>query len=578
MTTEPQKFSGKLFYICKIKSQQMKKIQSFLVKLTIRPFAVPVFFIGGMLLLLASCVKDYFDLDKIADSKWTPSLALPMVYSSLSINDLIKVSNSESLFQIDPNNFVTLVYKGNLFSLRGNELIVIPDNSVQQNISPTTVDIPSVPSGATYTVNSTQVVDFNTGGQTLIDSLFYKSGTLQIEIYTDIQHDVQILLTIPDAKKSGTPFSQIINVNYGTSMPVLTTVDLSGYVFDMTLGGSSQNQFNVNYTVTINGIAGNPLYTYNYFLVTSTFKDSKFDKIFGYIGQQLLSPNIDTVSIGLFSNTEGIGTFTLVDAKIKTIISNSYGIPILANFSLLEGYRPGAGTFPVTGSGIPNPLPLPSPSISQIGQVLKDSFELNNTNSNAVQLVNFQPPYFIYQLNSVSNPAGQTNNFVIDSSIFATDLEIDLPLHGTAVVFTVQDTFDFEMPEGDDLDSLLLRIYISNGFPLEVGVQVYFVDTIVTPFDTLYHVIDSVLSPFQNLLTSAPIDANGKAVGATEKTIDQWFDSKKLKNMATSKKIFVRGQMTTSNNGNTNVKIYSDYKLDVKIGAMAKLKQNVSFH
>lgn len=532
-----------------------------------------------MLFGLGSCVKDYFDLNKIADSKWTPRVALPMVYSSLTIDDIIKVSGSESIFQIGSDNFITLIYKGNLFSLRADEVIIIPaDNSSQQNIPVTTVNIPSVPAGATYTTNSSQVINFNTGGQTMIDSLIYKSGTLQIDISSNLQHNIQIALNIPSAKKNGNSFSQTINVNYGDPMPVITSVDLLGYTFDMTLGGTSQNQFNVDYSITVNGIAGNPLLTTDFITVTTNFKDTKFDKIFGYIGQQLLSPNLDTVHISLFDNTEQIGTFTLVDAKIKAFIRNSYGVPIQANFTVLEGYRPGVGSFPVTGSGVPNPIPLPSPDYSQIGQILTDSFELNNSNSNVVQLINFQPKYFVYQLNSQSNPAGPVKNFVIDTSIFAVDLEVDMPLHGTAVVFTVQDTFDFDLPEGDDLDSLLLRIFVSNGFPLEVGIQVYFVDTVISSIDTVYNVIDSVLSPFQNILNSAPVDGNGKAIGAIEKTIDQWFDSKKLKNMANSDQIFVRGKMTTSNNGNTNVKIYSDYKLDVKIGAMAKLKQTVSFH
>lgn len=558
----------------------MKRLLPALLKSPAGKFIVPVFLLAFLFFFLASCVKNYFDLDKIADSKWTPGVALPMVYSSLTIDDIINVSNGESNFDIGPDNFVTLIYKGNLFSLRADEVIVLPDNSNMQDIYIPGPDIPVISTGGTASFSSSQAITFNTGGQTLIDSLIYKSGTLDISLASNVQHNVQVNLTIPSLVKNGNPYSATLPLNYSGSLPVTaaSTLDLSGYTFDMTLGGTTTNQFNISYSITVNGISGNPVSSSDFINVKTDFINNRFDKIFGYIGQQLLSPNLDTVHISLFDNVEQAGTFTLVDAKIKTIISNSYGVPITANFTVLEGYRPGTGTFPVNGSGIPNPLPLPSPAMQQVGLVLKDSFELNNINSNVVQLINFQPKYFIYQLNSQSNPAGPTQNFVIDTSVFAVDLQIDMPLHGTAVVFTVQDTFDFDLPEGDDLDSLLLRIHVSNGFPIEVGLQVYFVDTIASPFETTYLVLDSVLAPFQNILSSAPIDGNGKAISGIEKTIDQWFDSKKLKNIASAKKIFVRGQMTTSNNGNTNVKIYSDYKLDVKIGAMAKLKQTISFH
>lgn len=558
----------------------MKRIPSTLLKSSTGKFIIPFILLACLFFFLASCVKNYFDFDKIADSKWTPGVALPMVYTSLTIDDIIKVSNSESNFAIGPDNFVTLVYKGNLFSLRADEIIILPDNSNTQDIYVPGPDLPVISSGGTASFSSSQTINFNTGGQTLIDSLIYKSGTLDITINSTIQHNVQINLSIPSLVKSGNPYFVTLPLNYSGSLPVTaaSSLDLSGYTFDMTLGGTTTNQFNISYSITVNGISGNPISSSDFINVKTDFINNKFDKIYGYIGQQLLSPDLDTVHISLFDNVEEIGTFTLVDAKIKTIISNSYGVPIKANFTVLEGYRPGTGTFPVNGSGVPNPLPLPSPAMPQIGQVLKDSFELNNINSNVVQLINFQPKYFVYQLNSQSNPGGPAQNFVIDTSVFAVDLQIDMPLHGTAVVFTVQDTFDFDLPEGDDLDSLLLRIYVANGFPLEVGLQVYFVDTTDSPFGTIYTLLDSVLAPFQNILNSASIDVNGKAIGSMEKTIDQWFDSGKLKNIAKAKKIFVRGQMTTSNNGNTNVKIYSDYKLDVRIGAMAKLKQTISFH
>lgn len=529
---------------------------------------------------LVSCVKDYFDFDKIADSKWTPKVAVPMVYTSMTIEDIIKVSKSEGLFQIGPDNFVTLVYRGNLFSLRADEVIQIPANSNSTDIFVPGPDIPVVSTGGTASFTSSQTINFNTGGQTLIDSMIYKSGTLNISLNSFVQHNIVVNFSIPSLTKNGAPYSTSLSLNYSGVLPVtaFAPLDLTGYTFDMTQGGTTSNQFDIAYTITVNGISGNPISSSDNINITTEFVDNKFEKIFGYIGQQLLSPNLDTVHISLFDNVDQIGTFMLVDAKIKAIINNSYGVPIKANFTVLEGYRPNSGSFPVIGPGIPNPIPLPSPSLMQIGQSLTDSFELTNTNSNVVQLINFQPKYFVYQLNSQSNPSGQTKNFVIDTSLFSVDVEIDMPLHGTAVVFTVQDTFDFELPEGDELDSLLLRIYVSNGFPMEVGLQIYFVDTVITPVDTLYTILDSVLAPYQNILNSAPIDGNGKANGSMEKTIDQWFDSKKLKNIANVNKIFVRGEMTTSNNGNTNVKIYSDYKLDVKIGAMVKLNQTVSFH
>ncbi|MBK7856372.1 MAG: hypothetical protein IPJ79_17095 [Bacteroidetes bacterium] len=42
--------------------------------------------------------------------------------------------------------------------------------------------------------------------------------------------------------------------------------------------------------------------------------------------------------------------------------------------------------------------------------------------------------------------------------------------------------------------------------------------------------------------------------------------------MGAAKKILVRATATTLNGGNTNIKIYDFYKLDVKLGAIAKMR------
>jgi hypothetical protein len=122
-------------------------------------------------------------------------------------------------------------------------------------------------------------------------------------------------------------------------------------------------------------------------------------------------------------------------------------------------------------------------------------------------------------------------------------------------------------------------VNMSNEFPLDVGVQIYFVEYTVENTDTVYTVLDSLLSPYQNMMTSGFVNTStGRVSAPSIKTIDQWLDSRKLDRISRSKRIFVRGHLTTANNGSVDVKIYSDYKLDIKVGIMAKLKQNIKFN
>ena len=77
---------------------------------------------------ITSCVKDNFDFDKLTGTEWNPNLAVPLIYSSLSIADMLAKQETQGLVTVDADNFCTLVYKSNLFSLVAGELIEIPNN------------------------------------------------------------------------------------------------------------------------------------------------------------------------------------------------------------------------------------------------------------------------------------------------------------------------------------------------------------------------------------------------------------------------------------------------------------------
>ncbi len=323
----------------------------------------------------------------------------------------------------------------------------------------------------------------------------------------------------------------------------------------------------MNYVITLTGSGAPPLPT-DKITLSESLTAMKFDRIFGDIGQQSLSPDKDTVAISIFKNSIGSGSFTLVDPSVKISISNSYGVPIGANIAQLDGYNPGVTTYPITGS--PNPLPINSPAFNQIGQTLTTSFTLDKTNSNIVPVVNNTPKFLIYKVNSLSNPSGPTHtNFVIDSSRFKVDMEIDLPLWGTAKDFVLMDTIPFTMDPkiSDDVESALLRTYNSNGFPIDINMQIYFVDT-------LYTKLDSLVIPNQLIIKSGNVNASGIVTSPTEKIYDAVVTKARLQKMKTTKYMLIKAMASTTYGG-ANVKIYSNYRLDVKMGLQVQIKKKI---
>ncbi|MFY9311478.1 MAG: hypothetical protein WAQ28_20710 [Bacteroidia bacterium] len=523
---------------------------------------------------ITSCVKDNFELDKLQSTEWNPNLAVPLVYSSLSIADMLAKQESQGLVTVDADNFCTLVYRSNLFSLVAEELIEIPNNQPPPYIATLNAgEISAFGLAGTVTVPYSQTITFDSGNNgPKIDSVIFKTGSIDVSLSSDFQYSGQIKIILPGAKKNGVVFSKIIPFTYSGSVPVtaISSYDLAGYKFDMTNGGTAFNEFVANFEVTLSG-SGNPISPSNQMALNINLSNMKFDKIFGDIGQMFISPDIDTIDISVFRNVLGSATFSMVDPRIKVIIGNSYGVPIQASLSQFEGFTPGTAPYAITGA--PNPLPIQSPTFSQVGQILVDSFSLNNTTSNIATVINNTPRYLIYKINSLTNPAGGTthNNFVIDTSRLKLDMEIQLPLYGKASNLVLMDTIPFELSETlpDAVEWALIRTYNSNGFPFDVDMQVYFADS-------LYTKLDSLVVPNQLILQSGTVDSNtGMVTTPTSKTYDAALTKVRLDNLKTSKYLLVKAVANTTNGGNTNVKIYSHYKVDFRLGLQVQVKAKI---
>ncbi len=526
----------------------------------------------SFIFILQSCLKDNFELDKLAQTEYSPNLAAPLVYSSLTIQDILTNKDATDLITVDPTKFCTLVYKGNLFTFVASDLINIPNQTPAPYTSTLTAAqaLALLPAGATVTISNSQTINFNSGtNNPHLDSIVFKQGDIAVSLNSDFKNNGQIVLTIPSAKKNGVVFSKTLPIVYSGTVPVVvnTNFDLTGYHFDMTNGGTAYNQFVVNMDISLTGSGIAPAAT-DKITFSQSIVNMKFDKIFGDIGQQQLSPNKDTVELSIFNNALNTGTFNLVDAKIYVTISNSYGVPINGTITQFDGYKPPAAPYAISGN--PNPLPISSPTLSQMGQTLSNSYTLDNSNSNIVSVINNLPNFLIYKINSLTNPSGGSthSNFVLDSSKFKVDLKVELPLYGTAKGFVLVDTLDFNFSnEVNDVEWALLRAYNSNGFPLDVNLQGYFVDS-------LYNKIDSIFK-IQPLLKSGTLNSLGKVIAPSSTTEDARFTKAQLINIQKAKYILIRAKANTANAGTANVKIYSDYKLDVKLGIQVQLKKKI---
>jgi len=315
----------------------------------------------------------------------------------------------------------------------------------------------------------------------------------------------------------------------------------------------------------------------------------------------------DTISLSIFKNTLGNATFSLINPKLKFTTYNSFGIPVSIGFSQLEGVTQNS-TFQIPNS-LPYNITVSSPTINQVGQTLVATDSLYTGNSSIGSVINNTSKQIVYSLNAQSTAVSQSN-FVLDTSNFKLNVEIDLPLYGTASNFVLTDTITNPLNQqsnnsngnnnnggsnnggnnnggggnnnggsnngGSSNDSIpnyiqsgLVRLYNSNGFPMDVNLQAYFVDS-------AYHKLDSLISPSQTVFKSGVVNLSGMVTAPTATTLDIPVDNNRIKNITNSKYIIIQGALSTTNSGKTNVKLYSYYTLLVRLGI--QIQGNIKVH
>jgi len=191
---------------------------------------------------------------------------------------------------------------------------------------------------------------------------------------------------------------------------------------------------------------------------------------------------------------------------------------------------------------------------------------LDKFNSNIDDIINGRATYLNYDITAQSNPAGNVGqNFVVDTSKIEVTAEIELPLSGIAKNFVVRDTIPFEMEGLNELVEATFRINTDNGFPVDVAVQCYFLDSNDV-------VIDSLMGVDQSLILAGLVDSDGRVISSTHKTLDIPMTTERINEIAKMKSIVIIGRANTNDNGTTTIKLYSEYRLDVKLGLKAKVE------
>lgn len=511
--------------------------------------------------VIASCKK--YDPDKLTSTAWNPNLAVPLAHGHFTVYDILARTDSNDVVIIDPSTgAIALVYRGEIVSFEASDLVQMMDYSNSISLGDGDYGIGASGSfSGTANGSQTSVVSPNLNAGVELYTASFKQGNLGLSISTDLQHDVDVTISIPDLLENGiTPFSRTINLSYGGSVPHTgdVNVDLTGALLDFTNGGGSFNEFDVQADVTITG-TGQSVSGAESIDVQFDFTSLEFETCTGYFGQQSIAVDQDSILLKIFDN-EPEGYFELIDPRVRFTVTNEFGIPSEISLANLMTIEQSTGNTFVLG-GYPSTIDIPAPSI--LGQSTTTILALDQTNTtNMSTVITPTPQWFYFEGSATSNPDGNLGpNFLADTSILRIDAEVEMPMEGFAYGFTVTDTVEFSFSEDlSYIESLMIRINVDNGFPVELlGYS--------QVLDSNKNLLFDVWTSPENVIESAPVDAMGRVTESFQKITDIHLNDTQIGLIDQAAYLVIGGE-AQSLNGTTGeiVKLFEDYVIDLRVG------------
>lgn len=425
-------------------------------------------------------------------------------------------------------------------------------------------------------VDKSQAFKFNLAPVQLKEAVV-DGGQIVIDLFSTLQDSVHFTYKLPNATLNGVPFEithTLPPAPPGGVSSYSNFYSFAGYHLDMRGDlGISQDTVNTMYNVFQARVdSTGQMRTLS--LQDSLYADIRFDQITpsygrGYLGQDTFNFGPSSLYLDLFKNINAT-TFQLQDVKMSIDVENNMGLEGDVLLQNLKSFNTRNNqTVILNGSALANPISIPRATdpggfnaVPAVPSIV--TYVLDGSNSNAPAFVSNLPDRIDYSLEMHTNPNapnGTVNNFtdfVYTDKVMKFDLNLEIPLSFLADDLTLMDTVVISVNSVDlsRIQGGTLTLLADNGFPFDAKVQFFMLDKFNNVTDSLFT---------DNMIAAAPLNANGRVSEKKRSKLVMPVTQERIyRFLNETPRMKVISHFTTKPVGQT-VKIYSDYKLDLKL-------------
>lgn len=491
-------------------------------------------------ILCFNACKKFEDINEIDRIDYNPEFAVPLINSSLSLDDIIEFEESISFLDIASDGSMSLQYSKDEVEQQADELI--------QELQ----DFPLV------LVDSVMNVPINLFDNLEVRKLRLKTGTLSFNLESSHTEDLDVRIIFPGITQNGQAFEMQTSIDYQGSTPLAVPISpqpVGNYEIEMPNG-----MLEVQYEA-FNNQGQRVLLD----MVSGEARDWTYDHIEGIWDQESFLLKKDTIEVDLFENWVE-GTLSFVDPKLILNLSNSIGFPTQLRLENMMAYTAEGNSIPFT-SMLSDGYNINYPTLSAIGEEVTSQIILDKNNSNIISVFKARPQFITYEIRGTINPENSNEiGFVAESSTLKGGISLEVPVYGTASGFTFEEDSELELDEIEDISYAEFKLITNNSIPLDLSIQLYFLDENDS-------ILDSLFETRQDLLAAPEIGANGTVLTASEQVNIVEVTQERFDRIRSAKEIRVQAAVSTANEASVPVRIFSHQKVEVKMGAKIGIDQ-----
>lgn len=183
----------------------------------------------------------------------------------------------------------------------------------------------------------------------------------------------------------------------------------------------------------------------------------------------------DSLDLAIFRNWI-TGSLEIINPRISFLMNNSFGIPIVAEFTTIEAINENDGNNVIpleTSFSFGDSIDVNFPSIGDIFGEETTEIEFDDNNSNIANIISISPQEFRFALffsKKVDVDSTQFN-FITHDSQFSVDVDFTMPVSGRIQDVLIRDTIPFSASTENIFQSIQeakFRLETENRLPLDL--------------------------------------------------------------------------------------------------------------